>query len=140
VFDTDLHAARLIGLKSAELSGLPSENGEVLQIQKYEVGGRFDAHSDYFDPSNPGSQSHLQRGGQRVATIIYYLNDVEEGGSTVFPNLGIRVRPERGAALYFHNCDPVNHNPIINSLHGGEPVTAGVKWIVTKWIRESRHA
>lgn len=44
---------------------------------------------------------HLQ-GYQRRATILVYLNDVKEGGSTRFEHLGpLAVQPKQGSALLF---------------------------------------
>ncbi|MDB5965471.1 MAG: 2-oxoglutarate-dependent dioxygenase, partial [Polaromonas sp.] len=58
-----------------------------------------------------------------------------DGGATVFPVLGLRVAPKRGTAVFFSY--PRAH-PCSLSLHGGEPVIAGEKWIATKWLREAR--
>ena len=46
-----------------------------------------------------------QEGGERLATFMIYLSGTKKdiGGSTVFPQLGISVKPQRGAALYWHN-------------------------------------
>lgn len=118
----------------AWLSGLPERNGEGLQILHYRVGGEYRPHFDYFDPATPGCALQLKHGGQRLLTIIMYLNDVDGGGSTVFPELGLEFLPEKGAALLFASMTREGAlQP--QSLHGGSPVTAGVKWIATRWIR-----
>lgn len=116
----------------------PIENGEGLQILNYKVGGEYKPHFDYFPPENPGSAAHLKNGGQRVSTLIIYLNDVEAGGDTIFPPLGLSVVPKKGSAVYFEYLDDKGAvNP--HTLHGGAPVTAGEKWIATKWMRERKH-
>lgn len=80
----------------------------------------------------------LQQGGQRIATLIMYLNDVEAGGSTVFPEVGLDVLPRRGNAVYFAYCTETGVlDP--RSLHGGSPVGAGEKWIATKWFRQGEY-
>jgi len=118
----------------AVLSGLPEANGEGLQILHYRVGGEYRPHFDYFDPATPGCALQLKHGGQRLLTIIVYLNDVAGGGSTIFPELGLEFLPERGAALLFASMTREGAlQPA--SLHGGSPVTGGVKWIATRWIR-----
>jgi len=118
----------------AVLSGLPEVNGEGLQILFYQVGGEYRPHFDYFDPANPGYAAQLGHGGQRLLTIILYLNDVEGGGGTIFPELGLEFLPAKGAALMFASLDREGAlQP--KSLHGGNPVTAGQKWIATRWIR-----
>jgi prolyl 4-hydroxylase len=72
-----------------------------------------------------------------VSTLIIYLNDVEEGGETVFPESGLSVSPRQGSGLYFEYCNHLGQlDPL--SLHAGAPVIAGEKWIVTKWMRQRR--
>ena len=108
---------------------------EPMQILHYQVGGEYAAHFDYFDPASPGASVPMARGGQRVATLIMYLSDVEAGGATDFPTLGLSVKPQRGHAVYFENLD-VQGRLEPRTLHAGAPVRAGEKWIATKWIRE----
>ena len=119
----------------AELVQFPLEHGEPIQILHYEPGGEYKPHFDYFDPKQPGNEQVLTQGGQRIATLIMYLNDVEAGGSTVFPEVGIDVLPRKGNAVYFAYCA---ENGVLDprSLHGGSPVGGGEKWIATKWFRE----
>ncbi|GGP21425.1 2OG-Fe(II) oxygenase [Silvimonas iriomotensis] len=121
----------------AELMNWPVENGEGLQILNYKVGGEYKPHFDYFPEHDPGSKVHLNNGGQRVSTLVMYLNDVEEGGATVFPELGMTVGPKKGAAVYFEYTNSKNQvDPL--TLHGGLPVLQGEKWIATKWMRQRR--
>ncbi len=90
---------------------------------------------DYFDPAKPGSADHLAVAGQRVATVILYLGDVERGGGTHLPKVGLDVRPRKGSALYFADVDADGRiDPA--TLHAGLPVVHGVKLIATKWLRE----
>lgn len=119
----------------AAVLGWPVEHGEGLQILRYENGNEYRPHFDWFDPARPGPARHLERGGQRVATMILYLNDVEQGGATTFPEAGLAVQPRRGHALFFANTD-AQGRPDPRSLHAGEPVTQGAKFIATKWLRE----
>jgi prolyl 4-hydroxylase len=117
-----------------ELIQLPIQHSEELQILNYQVGGEYKPHYDFFPPNLSGSAAYIAR-GQRVATLILYLNDVEEGGETVFPEIGLKVIPKAGNALYFTymnstgQCDPL-------TLHAGCPVIKGEKWIATRWVRE----
>jgi prolyl 4-hydroxylase len=122
----------------AALTGSPVENGEPLQILHYGVGGEYLAHHDYFDPADPGSKTHLDRGGQRIATMVLYLNDVPLGGGTGFPEIEMTVRARKGSCVYFEYCN--QHNQLDNRLlHAGLPVVKGDKWIATKWIRVGRY-
>jgi prolyl 4-hydroxylase len=126
---------RRIETRIAELVQFPLEHGEPIQILHYQPGGEYKPHFDYFDPRHPGNEQVLQQGGQRIATLIMYLNDVEAGGSTTFPEVGVDILPRRGNAVYFAYCSETGTlDP--RSLHGGSPVGAGEKWIATKWFRQ----
>jgi len=122
-----------IEARIARLLGWPVENGEGLQVLHYGPGAEYKPHYDYFDPFEPGTPSILARGGQRVATVIMYLQEPVEGGATVFPDLRLQVVPRRGSAVFFSYSQA---HPCSQTLHGGMPVLAGEKWIATKWLRE----
>jgi prolyl 4-hydroxylase len=122
----------------SELVQLPIERGEPLQILHYQPGGEYKPHFDYFDPAHPGNEAVLKHGGQRVATLVMYLNDVEAGGSTIFPTVGLDVLPRRGNAVYFAYTTEQGELDA-RSLHGGSPVFAGEKWIATKWFRQNAY-
>ena len=124
-----------IEARLAALTRWPVENGEGLQLLRYEKGNEYRPHFDWFDPALPGPRKHLERGGQRLATIVMYLSDVEQGGGTSFPNAGLQVQPKKGCAVFFANTSPY-HVPDQLTLHAGEPVVKGVKYIATKWLRE----
>jgi len=119
----------------ARLLDWPLENGEGLQILRYRPGAEYKPHYDYFDPAEPGTPAILKRGGQRLASIVCYLNTPEAGGATIFPEAGIEVAPVQGNAVFFSYDRP---HPSTRTLHGGAPVTAGEKWVATKWMREGR--
>jgi len=118
----------------ALLSGLPMSHQEGMQVLYYPVGGFYKPHHDYFDPALAGSANILNRGGQRVATIVIYLNDVEEGGGTAFPTLNLEAKAKQGNAVYFESVDE-NGQIDPKSLHASSPVIRGAKWIAVKWIR-----
>lgn len=122
-----------IEARIARLVHWPVENGEGLQVLHYPTGAEYKPHYDYFDPAEPGTPTILQRGGQRVATVVMYLNAPEQGGGTVFPDVPLMVAPRRGHAVFFSYERP---HPSTRTLHGGAPVLAGEKWIATKWLRE----
>jgi prolyl 4-hydroxylase len=122
----------------AEFMNWPQERGEGLQILHYHIGGEYKPHYDYFPPQDAGSDPHLATGGQRQATLIIYLNDVEQGGETIFPDTSLSITPRRGSAVYFSYCNSAGQvDPA--TLHGGAPVLRGEKWIATKWVRERRY-
>jgi prolyl 4-hydroxylase len=123
------------------LTGLA--DGELLQILHYDVGQKYDAHNDYFDPIFYGPQST-----NRAITNFLYLNTVEEGGETWFPranngpqprdyvscDCGLRIKPIKGSmALFYDMKDSGVLDPL--SLHGACPVKKGEKWGGTQWLR-----
>ncbi|KAM0844400.1 hypothetical protein ACQ4PT_057076 [Festuca glaucescens] len=139
---------RTIEKRISDFTFVPVENGEGLQVLHYEVGQKYEPHFDYFH-----DDVNTKNGGQRIATLLMYLSDVEEGGETVFPSAkvnsssipfydklsecakrGISVKPKMGDALLFWSMMPDGTlDPA--SLHGGCAVIKGDKWSSTKWIR-----
>lgn len=117
----------------AALLRWPMEFGEGLQILRYSPGAQYRPHYDYFDPGEPGTPTILKRGGQRVATLVMYLQEPGQGGATTFPDVGLEVAPVRGTGVFFSYEEP---DPATRTLHGGAPVLAGEKWVATKWLRE----
>ncbi|KAE8779870.1 putative prolyl 4-hydroxylase 3 [Hordeum vulgare] len=138
---------RAIERRIADYTFIPAEHGEGLQVLHYEVGQKYEPHFDYFL-----DEFNTKNGGQRMATILMYLSDVEEGGETIFPDAnvnssslpwynelsecarkGLAVKPKMGDALLFWSMKPdATLDPL--SLHGGCPVIKGNKWSSTKWL------
>lgn len=129
----ELPICQTVEARIAALVNWPVVNGEGLQVLHYRPGAEYKPHHDYFDPAQPGMAAVLRRGGQRVATIVMYLNTPEQGGGTVFPDVQLEVAPIKGNAVFFSYDRP---HAITRSLHGGAPVLAGEKWVATKWLRE----
>jgi prolyl 4-hydroxylase len=117
----------------ADLVRWPVDHGEGLQILRYRPGAEYRPHHDYFDPAHPGTATILRRGGQRVGTVVMYLNSPEGGGATTFPEVQLEVAPVKGNAVFF-SYDRAH--VVTRTLHGGAPVVAGEKWVATKWLRE----
>merc|ERR1712164_114811 len=61
----------------AEFSGIPWEHQEQLQLLRYENGQEYKAHHD--------GLSSGENGGNRIATVLMFLSEPEEGGETAFP-------------------------------------------------------
>lgn len=117
----------------AQLLAWPVKWGEGLQVLHYRPGAEYKPHHDYFDPAHSGTEAVLRRGGQRVGTLVMYLNTPERGGATTFPDVALDVAAIKGNAVFFSYDKPhVN----TRTLHGGAPVIAGTKWVATKWLRE----
>ncbi|KAF3559362.1 hypothetical protein F2Q69_00017915, partial [Brassica cretica] len=94
-------------------SQVPAENGELIQVLRYEPNQFYRPHHDYFSDT-----FNLKRGGQRVATMLMYLTDDVEGGETYFPLAGdgectcggkimkgISVKPTKGDAVLFWSME-----------------------------------
>ncbi|GMH20524.1 hypothetical protein Nepgr_022365 [Nepenthes gracilis] len=125
---------RDIEKRIADFTFIPVEHGEGLQVLHYEEGQKYEPHYDYFL-----DEVNTKNGGQRIATVLMYLSDVEEGGETVFPatkgnissvpwwnelsecaKKGLSVKPKMGDALLFWSMKPdATLDP--SSLHGGCP-------------------
>lgn len=119
----------------AELLNWPLDHGEGLQVLRYPHGAEYKPHYDYFDLKHSGTPALLARGGQRVASLVMYLQAPARGGATVFPDIEFDVSPVQGHAVFFSYDRP---HPMTRSLHGGAPVLEGEKWVATKWLRERR--
>ena len=122
-----------IEARIAALLQWPVLNGEGLQVLHYQPGAEYKPHHDYFDPAQPGMAAVLARGGQRLGTLVIYLNTPERGGATTFPDVALEVSPIKGNAVFFSYDRP---QASTQTLHGGAPVLAGDKWVATKWLRE----
>ena len=118
----------------AQLMNIPAERGEGLQVLRYGPGGHTAPHFDFLIPSNPANVASINRSGQRVGTLMVYLNDVPRGGETVFPEIGLAVCPRQGNAVCFEYANS-REQLDASSLHAGAPVIEGEKWAVTKWMR-----
>lgn len=99
--------------------------GEPLNVLRYNPGQQYRAHHDGRGPGD---------GTTRVMTALIWLNEQFEGGETEFPTLNIRVRGGVGDMLVFRNvhADGAQDDRLI---HAGLPVTHGIKWMASRWIR-----
>jgi len=123
------------------LTQIPIRNAEQYQLVFYKQGTQYKPHFDSFDFETAEGKKHWEPGGQRMLTVLIYLNNVEEGGGTNFPELGVTISANKGDVVVFHNTlakpSSIAH-PKINpkSLHAGMPVITGEKWMVNLWFRE----
>ncbi|PIA44680.1 hypothetical protein AQUCO_01700346v1 [Aquilegia coerulea] len=108
--------------KIAAWTFLPKENGEDIQVLRYEHGQKYDPHYDYF-----ADKVNIARGGHRIATVLMYLTDVSKGGETVFPQA--EEAPRRKPATADDDLSDCAKKGI-----AGCPVLEGEKWSATKWI------
>jgi prolyl 4-hydroxylase len=119
---------RMLNARFADITKTTLESGEPLQVLRYVPGQEFRPHFDAI----PGAAN------QRAWTILTYLNEGYDGGETVFDRLGITFRGAPGDALLFRNADEAGV-PDPRLRHAGRPVTSGIKWLATRWVRAARH-
>jgi prolyl 4-hydroxylase len=111
---------------------------ENYQVIYYGENEEYKYHFDAYDKQNKEKyKKYCGERGNRLKTVLVYLNDVEEGGGTGFKNIngGTEVKPIKGRMVVFEN---VNKKNIIykRSLHAGLPIIKGEKWAFNLWLRE----
>lgn len=116
------------------LLGLDPRCGETLQGQRYQPGQYFKPHHDYFHTSEAYWKLEKPFGGQRSWTAMIYLNEPRDGGETEFQHLGFKMLARTGMMMIWNNMG-LDGRPNPHTLHSGNPVTKGAKYIVTKWFR-----
>ena len=123
--------------KVSLLTGKPVEHCELPQVGRYLPSQQYLQHFDAFDVSNEDGIRFAQNGGQRTVTVLVYLNDVNQGGHTWFPNLNLSVQPKRGMALIFF---PSTVDGLLdkNALHAAKPAI-DTKYVSQVWIRQGRY-
>lgn len=109
---------------------------EFLQVVKYTPGQYYKEHHDYLQPVYYDDSPNVQKGNNRLITVLLYLRCADEGGTTDFPMAEggrVVVVPEPGSATLFYNMLP-DGNLDNRSLHCGTKITKGEKWIANLWI------
>ena len=120
--DPVLHS---LNRRLAAATGTHVDQGEPLQILRYQPGQQYRKHLDHV----------AGRDNQRVVTALVYLNDEYAGGETRFITPGLEVRGKKGDCLVFRNTLP-DGRADQDAEHAGLPVTAGVKYLASRWICE----
>jgi hypothetical protein len=127
---------KLFECRLAELGCYPLENGEVSSLLHYQPGQHYKAHVDCISRKLAESEQGVAEGGQRTHTLLLGLGDDNYvGGDTFFPRLDAGVRSSSGSVIRFNNVSNTGH-PLKCSVHIGQPVLAGEKWLLSKWVRE----
>jgi TPR repeat protein len=117
----------------SKLIGLTQAQAEAAAVIQYLPGQEYKLHLDILPVGS--DLVAPERGGQRLATALLYLNDDLQGGETVFPKLDLSIRPVQGSLLFFINCDDKgDYYP--DSLHAGAVVEQGEKWVMSCWYRQ----
>lgn len=115
---------------------LKYETLEDLQVVRYENGEYYRQHHDSCCDNNAECDKFITRAGNRVKTILIYLNDNYIGGETEFVNLGKKFKGKKGDALIFDPLDKSRSCCHEKALHEGKDVISGTKWIANIWVRE----
>jgi prolyl 4-hydroxylase len=118
-------AVNRLNRRIAAATGTAYECGEPLHVLRYAPGQEYKPHLDAL----PGVDN------QRSWTALVYLNGGYEGGETLFDRLGLSAKGEPGDCLIFRNVDADGRGDP-RTRHSGAPVTGGIKWLATRWIRE----
>jgi prolyl 4-hydroxylase len=122
-----------------DLSNIPFENSEKMQVVKYEPGGYYNEHYDASCDDLIECVEFEKNGGQRVVTMIIYLNDQYEGGSTNFPRLNNNYKPVKNTGVLFYSLEKNGSKCHPLSLHAGAQVLSGHKYIANIWLRETKY-
>jgi len=136
VLERDLVVA-VLQERAARLTQVAVERHEAPTVISYLPGQRFDLHADFIDPNVPGFQDELRVMGQRIVTLVTYLNDDFTGAATSFPALKVDFRGGIGDAVVFANVLP-DGQPDRNTVHAGLPPQTGRKWVLSQWLRGKR--
>lgn len=127
----------LIKNVSTLLYDKPYPHIELPQICKYATNQRYDAHYDAFDVTDADGRRHMFNGGQRLCTVLIYLNTVTSGGKTSFPRIDREFTPKAGRAVVFFPCTITGELDDL-ALHAALPAV-DEKYVCQIWVRESEY-
>ncbi|XP_023197123.1 prolyl 4-hydroxylase subunit alpha-1-like isoform X2 [Xiphophorus maculatus] len=123
-----------INRRIEDITGLDVGTAEDLQVANYGVGGQYEPHFDFGRKDEPDAFEELGT-GNRIATWLLYMSDVQAGGATVFTDIGAAVQPKKGSAVFWFNLYPSGEGDY-RTRHAACPVLLGNKWVSNKWMHE----
>jgi len=127
---------RKIFEKATELTGKPFENCEDMQVVRYKPGAYYNAHHDSCCEDNNFCREFEEKGGQRIGTLLLYLNDDFTQGQTHFPDLDLKLKATPGSAIFFRPLGSKDNKCHPKALHAGLPINSGTKYVCNIWVRE----
>ena len=133
-YNRGLSAVDEVAALVTDIINFPLVNCEGMQIVHYNSGEFYKPHHDYFYSQASYWDKEIARGGQRVWTAFLYLNDVNQGGTTNFPNINFEVKPKAGRMVLWLNMLGKELN--VDSYHEAKPPIACEKWGANIWVRE----
>ncbi|KAK3743420.1 hypothetical protein QZH41_011538, partial [Actinostola sp. cb2023] len=125
--DNDENILKRVNRRTSIITGLNTgrNSAEALQIVNYGTAGHYEPH---FDHAVESYSAILRQGmGNRIATVLFYMTDVEIGGSTVFVDAEAIARPSKGDAAFWYNLMKSGEGDPL-TRHAGCPVVVGTKW------------
>lgn len=123
-----------ISRRVEHMTGLTTSTAEELQVVNYGIGGHYEPHYDFARPGEANAFKSLGT-GNRIATVLFYMSDVAQGGATVFTSLNLSLWPEKGTAAFWHNLHSSGDGDYL-TRHAACPVLTGSKWVSNKWLHE----
>ena len=127
-----------IVLKAQELTGKPFDNLEDIQVVRYRPGTFYNAHHDSCCDGSDGCREFEKDGGQRIGTLLVYLNSDFTEGHTYFPKHDdLKLRANPGSAVFFRPLCSSNGRCHPKAIHAGLPIGEGTKYVCNVWVREN---
>eukprot|EP01064_Diplonema_japonicum_P031714 TRINITY_DN5750_c0_g1_i1.p1 TRINITY_DN5750_c0_g1~~TRINITY_DN5750_c0_g1_i1.p1 ORF type:complete len:285 (+),score=40.01 TRINITY_DN5750_c0_g1_i1:54-857(+) len=117
----------------AQLAYVPYNHIENTQVLRYSDGQKYRMHPDFFSGKKKAS---LGKAGQRLATLITWLNDVPSGGETRFNSVPpLMVAPKKNSAILFYSLDPDRKEDHTSMHEALPPKNNSTKWVAVFWLR-----
>lgn len=128
---------RVVERRLADCFDISTDRIEPISIIRYRPGEEYRPHVDYFMPEQLRELDAdcMDRGGQRVATVLLCLRPAERGGDTSYPEAGVSIRYRRGMLAVHYNVD-AHGRAEPASIHRGESVEVGEKWLARTTLRQ----
>ncbi|XP_015589995.1 prolyl 4-hydroxylase subunit alpha-2 isoform X2 [Cephus cinctus] len=125
---------KAVSRRVEHMTSMTVDTAEELQVVNYGIGGHYEPHFDFARREEANAFKSLGT-GNRIATVLYYMSDVEQGGGTVFTAINISLWPRKGSAAFWYNLKP-NGEGDYKTRHAACPVLTGSKWVANKWLHE----
>jgi hypothetical protein len=131
--------ARKILERASQLTGKSMDNCESLQVVRYRPGSYYRAHHDSCCDDVQACRDFEGMSGQRVGTLLVYLNSEFTEGETHFPEHNdLKVKPPRGSGVFFRPLGENENKCHPKALHAGLPIKEGTKYVCNAWVREDK--
>jgi len=124
-------------LRACAMHDVSPQCCEVPQLIQYRVGQLYRPHLDFnSNPARSNQDPLFENSGQRVISMVVYLNEDFEGGKTNFTELeGVSVTPVKGSVASWWNKNQEGEMDT-NTRHESMKITRGVKYAMSIFIRE----